>query len=41
MMNFLSPKVGTLRGEGQAEGFPAAEVPGFSHGVVVNVRICK
>ncbi len=25
----------------RAEGFPAAEVPGFSQGVVVNVRVCK
>ena len=25
----------------RAEGFPASEVPGFSNGVVVNVRICK
>lgn len=25
----------------QAEGFLASEVPGFSNGVVVNVRVCK
>jgi hypothetical protein len=25
----------------KAEAFPASEVPGFSNGVVVNVRICK
>lgn len=25
----------------KAEAFPASEVPGFSDGVVVNVRICK
>ena len=27
--------------EVRAEAFPAAEVPGFSNGVVLNVRICK
>ena len=25
----------------QAEAFPASEVPGFSNGIVVNVKVCK
>lgn len=33
----LPEKVSIIR----AEAFPASEVPGFSNGVVVNVRICK
>ena len=33
----LPDRVSTI----QAEGVAADEVPGFSHGAVVNVKICK